>query len=103
MQVFVKFELFQTITERDEILEVRERVGQQLQKIQASGKVKAGNIFADARGGFFLLDVQSSQEVSDLLGSPFLDHFQIETHPVITFEQLGEFFRKDRAAVPVHA
>ena len=103
MQVFVKFEVFETITNREEILQLREKVGKQLQKIQASGKMKAGSIFVDARGGFFLFDVQSSEEVLDLLGSPFIDHCRIETHPLMSYQKLGEFFQKDAATEAVHA
>ncbi len=98
MEVFVKFELFDTIYNREDVLAVRQALGRQMQKIQESGKVKELRVFSDARGGFLLLDVDSSQELMDLFGSPMLDHFHIETHPVITAETLAEFFEQDAAA-----
>ncbi|MBI4249108.1 MAG: hypothetical protein HY611_06365 [Elusimicrobia bacterium] len=103
MQVFVKFEVFNTITDRQQILELRQLMGTQLRNIELSKKLKIGNIFADARGGFLLLDVQSNEEVFQLLGSVIIDHCHVETHPVITFQQLGDFFKKDAVAETILA
>jgi muconolactone delta-isomerase len=98
MEVFVKYEVFDTITDREQVLRVRQVVGAQFQRIQESGKVKAMRIFADARGGFILLDLDSPEELFDLLGAPIFDHFHVETHPVISVEKLAEFFERDAAA-----
>ncbi len=98
MEVFVKLELFETITDREQILRVRQVVGGQMQRIQESGKVKMLRIFSDARGGIALLDIDSSEELFDLLGAPIIDHFHVETHPMITVEKLAEFFERDAAA-----
>ena len=94
MEVFLKFEVFDTITDREQVLRVRQVVGGQFQQMQESGKVKAFRIFSDARGGFALLDVDSSEELFDLLGAPIIDHFHIETHPVIPVEKLAEYFER---------
>jgi hypothetical protein len=98
MEVFVKFELFDTITDREQVLRLRQVVGPQFQHIQESGKAKALRIFSDARGGFILLDVDSPEELFDLFGSPIIDHCHVETHPVIRVEKLAEFFERDGAA-----
>jgi muconolactone delta-isomerase len=98
MEVFVKWEVFDTITDREQVLRVRQVVGAQFQRIQESGKVKALRIFSDARGGFALLDVDSPEELFDLFGAPIVDHFHVETHPVISVEKLAEFFERDAAA-----
>ncbi len=98
MEVFIKFELFDTITDREQVLRVRQVAGPQFQQIQESGKVKAFRVFSDARGGFALLDLDSSEELFDLLGAPILDHFHVETHPVISVETLAEYFERDAAA-----
>jgi hypothetical protein len=95
MKVFVKFEVFNTITGADEVGRLRKAVETQAKKIMASGKVTASGIFADARAGFFFLDVASAEELFELLGSGVLDHCHVETHPVISFEKLAEFFKKD--------
>ena len=98
MEVFVKFEVFDTIHDREEILALRQAVGKQMQEIQQSGKVKELRVFSDARGGFMLVDIDSPQELFELFGAAIIDHFHIETHPVITAEDLAEFFERDAAA-----
>ncbi len=98
MEVFVRFEVFDTIHDREDVLAVRQAVGRQLRQIQESGKVKELRAFSDARGGFMLVDIDSPAELRDVLGAAYLDHFHIETHPVITAEDLAEFFERDAAA-----
>jgi hypothetical protein len=98
MEVFAKFEVFDTIYDREDVLALRQAVGRQIQHIQQSGKVKELRAFADARGGVMLVDIDSPQELFELFGAALLDHFHIETHPVITAEDLAEFFEQDAAA-----
>ena len=95
MEVFVKFEVFDTIYDREDVLALRQAVGRQIQQIQESGKVKEFRAFSDARGGFMLVDIDSPVELRNLLGSPMVDHFHLETHPVITAEELADFFERD--------
>lgn len=56
MEVFVKFEVFDTIYDREDVLALRQAVGQNIQRFQQSGKVKEFRAFSDARGGFMLVD-----------------------------------------------
>ncbi len=95
MDVFVKFEVFDTITKTEEIADLRQAVSSQVQKVESSGKMKSGGIFADGRAGFFLLDVETSEEVLELLGSGFLDHCRVESHPLVPFEKLAAFFSRE--------
>lgn len=94
MQVFVKYEVQETITDREKVMEVRQVGGRNLQQIMQSGKVRASGVFADARGGFFVLELDSAEELFDLL-APVFDYIRIETHPLTTVEKLGEFFERD--------
>ena len=98
MEVFVKFEVFDTIYDRKDVLALRRDVGQNLQRIRNSGKVKEFRAFSDARGGFMLVDIDSAKELRELIGLTMLDHFHIETHPVITAEELAELFEQYAAA-----
>ena len=98
MEVFVKFEVFDTIYAQEDVLVLRQAVGSQIQQIQESGKLKEFRAFSDARGGFMLVDIDSPAELRELLGFTMLDHFHVETHPVITAEELAEFFERDAAA-----
>ena len=81
MEVFVKFEVFDTIYEREDVLAVRHDFGKQIQKIQQSGKLKEFRAFSDARGGFMLVDIDSAGELRELIGFTMLDHFPFrKTH-----------------------
>jgi uncharacterized protein DUF3303 len=62
-----------------------------------SGKVVANGVFADTRGGFLVLDVDSSEEIFDLF-APATDYIRIETHPLTTAEKLQEWFERDATA-----
>ena len=95
MEVFVKFEVFDTIYDREDVLALRQAVGRHIQQIQESGKVKEFRGFSDTRGGFMLVDIDSPVELRNLLGAPMVDHFHLETHPVITAEELADFFERD--------
>jgi len=72
-------------------------LGCQLQEVMQSGKVSASGVFADARGAFFVLEVDSADELFDLF-APLIDSLRIETHPLITVEKLGEFLESDAMA-----
>jgi hypothetical protein len=97
MEVFAKYEVRDTITDREQVLHIRQVIGAQLQRTFESGKVKASGIFVGVRGGFFVLDVDSSDELSEMF-FPIVDYVRIETHPLISIEKLGELFEKDAAA-----
>jgi hypothetical protein len=96
MEVFVKFEAYDTLIDREQIMHTRQVGGQQLQQLLESGKVRASGFFADARGAFFVLDVGSSEELFEML-APLTDFVRIETHPVVSAEKVTEFFERDAA------
>ena len=97
MQIFTKYVTQETITDREKVMEVRQVGSRALQQIMQSGKVRASGVFADSRGGFFVLEVDSSEEVFDLF-APILDYIRIETHPLTTVEKLQEFLERDATA-----
>ena len=97
MEVFARYEARETITDREQVLALRQIVGAHLQRMFESGKVRASGLFADVRGGFFVVDVDSSDELFEMF-APVLDQVRIETHPLTTVEKLREFFERDVAA-----
>jgi hypothetical protein len=97
MEVFAKYEARDTITDREQVLHLRQVVGAHIQRIFETGKVRASGVFADERAGFFVLDVASSDELFEMF-APVVDYVRIETHPLTSVEKLGEFFEKDAAA-----
>lgn len=97
MQVFVKYEVRDTITDREQVLHIRQVIGANIQRTFESGKVRASGVFVGARGGFFVLDVDSSDELFEML-VPIVDYVRYETYPLTSFEKLGEFFENDATA-----
>jgi hypothetical protein len=85
---------YSTITHDDEVKHLREAFGAQLQLILASSRVSAGGAFTDGRSGFFVLEVENAEDVFQLLGPRVLDHFHVETHPLMTLEKLGSFLAR---------
>jgi hypothetical protein len=92
MRILITFEVFETVKGDDEVKRAREAVNMQLQQVQNSGKLVEGGMFGDRRGGFLLLDIDKTSDLYELLGSAILDNCRIESHPVLSFRELGEYF-----------
>ena len=92
MRFHVTVMSFEGITGDAEVEALQQLVGQKIQEIQQSGKLISGGSFVEARGGYFVLDIDSATELLKLL-TPLHDVTHIETHPVISFESLGTFFQ----------
>ena len=94
MRVFVKTEVFDTITGDEAVTRLREAVGRQIGKIVESGKLELGWVATDSRSPMFIFNVDSAGDVLDLLGGAFVDNCKIETHPIIALEDLAKFFEE---------
>jgi hypothetical protein len=75
----------------DDDKRVREAVGPHLQRLMQSGKVREAGIFSDTRGGFFLIDIDTPEELFELFGYA---NFELEAHPVTSMEKIGELFQR---------
>ena len=95
MKYFVKAEVFESIYGVEDVKELREGVGKQFEKIAATGKMIEGGVLTGKRAFFLILDVDSPKEVYDLLGFPIVDRFRMECYPIMSFEELGQFFKRD--------
>lgn len=78
----------------DDDKRVREVVGPQLQKMMQSGKVREAGILSGTRGGFFLVDVNSPEELFELFGPEIYANFKMEVHPVTPLDKIGEIFQR---------
>jgi hypothetical protein len=92
MRILITFEVFESVTGDDEVKRIREAAGSQIQQIQNSGKLVEGGMFGDMRGGFLLLDIDKASDLYELLGGALLDTCRVESHPILSFKELGEFF-----------
>jgi hypothetical protein len=95
--------LFLVITEtRDSIVgervpQLRADVEKAVKRVTASGKMQAGGILGGRRGAFMLLEMETAKDTLELLGGEILDNMKVELYPIISFQEIGEFFAKDAA------
>jgi hypothetical protein len=61
--------------------------------IMKSGKVKESGLYADERGGFFIIDIDSSEELIRLL-VPIIDFVAITSHPILSIDALPKLFQE---------
>ena len=73
---------------------VREAVGPQLQRLMQSEKVREAGILSGKRAGFFLVDIDSPEEIYELFGPEILANFKLEVHPVTPLDKIGELFQR---------
>ncbi len=95
MEVYVRFEAFDSIAAPSEILDLREAVGTAMQRIEKSGCLIEGRVFVGVRGGVLLLDVQDEEQLFELLSPGIVDHCHTDVRPVIGLAKLGRFFEED--------
>jgi hypothetical protein len=94
MKFLVTWKIFETITQ-EQAKPLRGGFGQQLDQQFDSPKIKDVGIFGDARGGYMILDdVNSANEISEIMGPEILDNSYIESHPIASVEGTGELFRQ---------
>ena len=94
MRIMVLFTAFESVVGPEAVGKLRKQVGEALKRIKDSGKLESGGVFADLRGGYFILKVGEGEELMELLGGGLLDNFSMVTHPIYSFDYLGEYFAK---------
>jgi hypothetical protein len=71
-----------------------EWLGPQMQKIMESGKVRESGLLSSKRGGFFLVDIDTPEELYELFGPEFYDTCRVDAQPVTSTEKAGEMFQR---------
>ena len=66
---------------------------EQIDVIMKSGKVKASGLYADERGGFFTIDVNTPEELLILL-APILDGISVNAHPIVPIDILPKLLER---------
>jgi muconolactone delta-isomerase len=94
MRFLVKAVAFETITEPEAIERLRAVFLQKVREITESGKLVTGGHIIHRRGGFFVLDAESGEELTTLL-HPLQDYGHIEVEPVESFEALGKVLEEN--------
>ena len=66
---------------------------EQLNVIMNSGKVTESGLYADERGGFFIIDIDTPEELLRLL-APIIDVVGITSHPILSIDTLQKMFQE---------
>lgn len=93
MKYFVKWEVFDTIAEHD-MVGMKTDFAKQLELIEHSDQLMDGGTLLGIRGGYFVFEIEKPSELLGLLGPVFWDNCHIESFPVVSFKEIGEYLRK---------
>jgi uncharacterized protein YciI len=91
MQYLAIFRVEPSMHDPQQIAAAREQGFAFFSNIASDPRVKASGHFADARGGFLLIEHESAEEILQLTG-PFMDFVRFECHPVVSFATLMQTF-----------
>lgn len=94
MKFLVITEVFETIHKEEDLRRQTELIKTQIKTIMNSGKFLTGGQLADKRGHFFVIDVANELELLELLSRNILDSCKVESHPIVSFEDLFGFFER---------
>jgi hypothetical protein len=94
MLFHVTFEVYEHIVLPEARTMRNEWIGPQMQKIMESGKVRESGLLSSKRGGFFLVDIDTPEELYELFGPEFYDTCRVDAQPVTSTEKAGEMFQK---------
>jgi len=98
MRFLVKAEVFESVVREDDVSRTHHAFAKKVKQIRESGKLLDGGIFADGRGGVFILDVDSARELMSLLAPELVEYCRVETRPLVTFDDLADLFKRQAGA-----
>jgi hypothetical protein len=94
MKFLVIWKVFESITQ-EQAKPLRAGFEQGFEQMFDSPKIKDVGFLGDERGLYMILDdVNSADEITEILGPEILDNGYVESHPVGSVERLGELFRQ---------
>jgi len=94
MLFHVTFEVYEHIVLPEARTMRNEWIGPQMQKIMESGKVRESGLLSSKRGGFFLVDIDTPEELYEMFGPEFYDTCRVDAQPVTSTEKAGEMFQR---------
>jgi hypothetical protein len=94
MLFHVTFEVYEHIVLPEARTMRNEWIGPQMQKIMESGKVRESGLLSSKRGGFFLVEIDTPEELYELFGPEFYDTCRVDAQPVTSTEKAGEMFQR---------
>jgi len=94
MLFHVTFEVYEDIVLPEARTMRNEWIGPQLQTVMELGKVQESGLLSSKRGGFFLVDIDTPEELYELFGPEFYDTCRVDAQPVTSIEKAGEMFQR---------
>jgi hypothetical protein len=91
MQFLVSFKVEPSMHSPDGVAAARTAGTAFFAGIGQDPRVKASGHFADGRGGFMLIELNSAEEMLQFTG-PFLDFVRFESHPVLPLAAIAQMF-----------
>lgn len=74
---------------------------EKFQRLRSSGLLLDGGLFADDRGGFLVVEMESQDEAETYLAGLFgLDRGGFQVHPILSLGQMGELFTRMKKEGP---
>jgi hypothetical protein len=92
MQFFIKLLILETVN-NPEVIKLTQAFGEQLKILFSKGKVILSGAFKDAKGGFFVVDIDSVDNLDNFTGSTVLKNMYVEAHPITPFDKIGDLFK----------
>jgi hypothetical protein len=94
MKFLVTWKVFESITQ-EQAKPLRAGFAQGMDQMFESPKIKDVGAFSGTRGLYMILDdVNSAEEITEILGPELLDNGYIEVYPIGSVERLSETFRQ---------
>ena len=97
MRFHIDLEVRDTIV-LDEDKRVREVLGPHLQRLMESGKVQDTALLCGKRGSFLIVNVDTPEELYELLGPEIYANFEADVQPIASVERMGEILQQWAAA-----
>ncbi len=91
MKFLVTWKVFDSFT-GEAARQIRVGIGPGMQQLLASPKIKDFGLFGGVRGGYFILEVDTAEEILGTLGPEILDSGSIEVYPIATPQAVGALF-----------
>jgi hypothetical protein len=70
---------------------VQKMIFAHLTKMVQSGKVSEYGIYSDERGGFFLMEAETPEELFEMM-APIVDAIKVRAQPYVSLKTLKSFF-----------
>ena len=94
MQFLTVVKVFDTRAGKQADQELREALGTRVQELMATGKVQEAGFLGGMRGLFFLLEIESSEDLYGLLGPEIYGNCTVQAYPVIPLEKGAALFQQ---------